>query len=158
MWGCKPQKSSLPSIFPKPSVASLLNQLPEPVFVNLLRSPGIDSQSSGQVHQPSLSYRPAGLRNRFLGFINVYKYRLWSDDNLLHQHYHKTQPHTLKKEAFFQRSARVTACDHLVSFLLVPVKPCSSFVIELVPTGIPNFFPFTYLVWFELGSLNDDVM
>jgi hypothetical protein len=33
----------------------------EPVFVNLLRSPGIDSQPGGQVGQPSLSYRPARL-------------------------------------------------------------------------------------------------
>jgi hypothetical protein len=31
----------------------------EPVFVNLLRSPGIDSQPDGPVRQPDLSYRPA---------------------------------------------------------------------------------------------------
>ena len=56
----------------------------EPVFVNLIRSPGIDSQPTGPVRQPYLSYRPAGLqrlaesipRNRFLGSINVYKYGL----------------------------------------------------------------------------------
>jgi hypothetical protein len=56
----------------------------EPVFVDLLRSPGIDSQPGGSVRQPYLSYRPARLhrlaesvpRNRFLGPINVYKYGL----------------------------------------------------------------------------------
>ncbi len=58
---------------------------PEPVFVNLLRSRGIDSQPVGPIRQPSLSYRPARLhklaasvpRNLFLGFVNVYKYGLW---------------------------------------------------------------------------------
>ncbi len=56
----------------------------EPVFVNLLRSSGIDSQPGGPVQQPFLSYRPARVRrlaksiprNRFLGFITVYKYGL----------------------------------------------------------------------------------
>ncbi len=43
---------------------------PEPVFVDLLRSSGIDSQPGGPVQQPHLSYRPAML-HRFLGFINV---------------------------------------------------------------------------------------
>ncbi len=59
----------------------------EPVFVNLLRSPGIDSQPRGTVRQPYLTYRAARLNrlaesipwNRFLGFLdlNVYKYGLW---------------------------------------------------------------------------------
>jgi hypothetical protein len=57
---------------------------PEPVFVDLLRSPGIDSQPGGTVRQPYLSYRPARLhrlpesipRNQFLGSINVYKHKL----------------------------------------------------------------------------------
>jgi hypothetical protein len=57
----------------------------EPVFVNLLRSPGIDSQSDGPVRQPCLSCRPAMLhrqvesnpRIRFLVSLNVYKYGLW---------------------------------------------------------------------------------
>jgi hypothetical protein len=35
--------------------------LPEPVFVNLIRSPGIDSQPGGPVRRPYLSYRPARL-------------------------------------------------------------------------------------------------
>ncbi len=58
----------------------------EPAFVNLFRSPGIDSQSGGPLRQPYLSYRPAiyGLhrlaesvpRNRFLGSISDYKYGL----------------------------------------------------------------------------------
>jgi hypothetical protein len=58
---------------------------PEPVFVNCLGSPGIDSQPGGPVRQPYGSYRPARLqmlaksnpRNRFLGSIIVYKYGLW---------------------------------------------------------------------------------
>ncbi len=58
----------------------------EPVFVNLLRSPGIDSQPGGPVRQPYLTYRPAWLQrqaesvswNRFLGSLNVYKYGLWN--------------------------------------------------------------------------------
>ncbi len=58
--------------------------LPEPVFVNLLRSPGIDPQPGGTVRQPYLLYRRARLqrlresipRKRFLGSINVYKYGL----------------------------------------------------------------------------------
>jgi hypothetical protein len=56
----------------------------EPVFVNLLRSPAIDSQPGGPVRQPYLTYRNARLqslaksipRNRFLGSLNVYKYVL----------------------------------------------------------------------------------
>jgi hypothetical protein len=51
----------------------------ESVFVNLLRSPGIDSQHVGPVRQPYLSYRPARLhglaesihRNRFLASLNI---------------------------------------------------------------------------------------
>ncbi len=54
-------------------------------IVNLSRSPEIDSQlACGPVQQPYLSYRPARLhrleesnpRNRFLGSLKVYKYRL----------------------------------------------------------------------------------
>jgi hypothetical protein len=44
-------------------------QYTEPVFVNFLRSPGIDSQPDGPV-------RP-NPRNRFLVSLNVYKDRLW---------------------------------------------------------------------------------
>jgi hypothetical protein len=61
---------------------------PEPVFVDLLRRPGIDSQPGGPVRQPYFSYRPARLhrlttsipRNRFLDSINVYKYGLWNGE------------------------------------------------------------------------------
>ncbi len=56
----------------------------EPVFPNILRSPGVDSQPDGTVRQPYLSYRPAMLhrqvesnpRNRFLVSLNIYKYGL----------------------------------------------------------------------------------
>jgi hypothetical protein len=41
--------------------------LPEPVFVNLSRRPGIYSQSG----------RIDSTVNRFLGSLNVYKYGLW---------------------------------------------------------------------------------
>ena len=37
------------------------NLAPEPEFVNILRSPGIDSQPGGSVRQPYLTYRPAWL-------------------------------------------------------------------------------------------------
>ncbi len=41
--------------------SSLQRQSAEPVFLNLLRIPGIDSQSDGPVRQLYLSYRPAML-------------------------------------------------------------------------------------------------
>ncbi len=57
---------------------------PEPEFVNLLRSPGIDSQCDGPVRQPYLTHRPARQHrlaesipwNRFLGSLNFYKFGL----------------------------------------------------------------------------------
>ncbi len=63
----------------------------EPVFVDLLWSPGIDSQPGGPVRQPYLSYRPAMLHrqvesnppNRFLVSLNVYKYGLCYCSQLL---------------------------------------------------------------------------
>ena len=63
---------------------------PEPVFVDPLRSPEIDSQPGGPVRQTFLLYRPARQhrlaasipRNRFLGFINIYKYGLRTQFNL----------------------------------------------------------------------------
>ncbi len=62
----------------------------EPVFVDLLRSPGINSQHSGPVRQPYWLYRPARLhrlavpipRNWFLVSINVYKYGLQNFKNI----------------------------------------------------------------------------
>ena len=62
-----------------------INTISKPVFVNLLRSPGIDSQPVGPVRQPYLSYWLAMLhslaesnpRNRFLVSLNVYN-GLWS--------------------------------------------------------------------------------
>ncbi len=60
---------------------------PEPVFVDILRSPGIDFQPGGPVRQPYLSYWLVATRlhrmaesiprNRLLGSINFYKYGLW---------------------------------------------------------------------------------
>jgi hypothetical protein len=53
----------------------------KPVFVDLLRSPGIDSRHGGPVRQPYLSYLSARLhrlaeslhRNRFLGTRQAYR-------------------------------------------------------------------------------------
>jgi hypothetical protein len=76
-----------PTVYPPPPPLHFKTQYwtSEPVFVDLLRSPGIDSQPGGTVRQPYLAYRPARLqkqaksipRNWFLGSINVYKYGLW---------------------------------------------------------------------------------
>ncbi len=60
------------------------NKHPEPEFVNLLRSPGIDSQPGGPMRQPYLTYRPASLHrlaesipwNPFVGSLNVSKFGL----------------------------------------------------------------------------------
>jgi hypothetical protein len=57
---------------------------PEPVFVDLLRRPGIDSQPGGPVRNPICRAGPSVHRlaksiprNGFLSSINVYKYGLW---------------------------------------------------------------------------------
>ncbi len=50
--------------------------LSEPVFVNLLRSPGIDSQPGGPVRQPYLTGPSGGIDS--LGSLNVYKFGLWT--------------------------------------------------------------------------------
>ncbi len=58
---------------------------PEPVFVNLLRSPGIDAQPGGPVRQPYLTYWPARLHRLAesipgidsTGFLNFYNYEFW---------------------------------------------------------------------------------
>jgi hypothetical protein len=73
----------------------------EPVFVDLLTSPRIDSHPGGPERQPYLSYRPASLhrlaksipRNRFLGFHKHLQIRaqhflralaLWRDKTRFH--------------------------------------------------------------------------
>jgi hypothetical protein len=60
--------------------------LSEPEFINLLRSPRIDSQPCGPVRKPYLKYRPARLHrlaesipesipwNRFLGSLNIHSF------------------------------------------------------------------------------------
>ncbi len=67
---------------------SAVRSFTEPVFVNLLRSPGIDSKPGGPIRQPFLSYPVVPScqathrlaesipQNRFLGSISVYKYGL----------------------------------------------------------------------------------
>jgi hypothetical protein len=51
----------------------------EPVFLNLLRSPGINSQPAGRYDNPICRTGPPGYIgwwNRFLGSLNIYKYGL----------------------------------------------------------------------------------
>ncbi len=53
----------------------------EPVYVNLLRSPGMDFQPGGPVRQPYLTYRPARLymvAESIPGLLKIYKFELWS--------------------------------------------------------------------------------
>ncbi len=79
----------------RPLTSSLAFQNPEPVFVNLLRSPGIDSQPGGPVRNTYLSHRPSRLHrlaasfpwNRFLGSVNFHKYglRVPMDGNLTYR-------------------------------------------------------------------------
>jgi hypothetical protein len=67
-----------------PSVAdyhhSNLHYIPLPVFVNLLRSPGIDSQPGGLARRTARLHRLAESIswNWFLGSLNVYKFGLSS--------------------------------------------------------------------------------
>ncbi len=63
---------------------------PEPKFLNLLKSPEIDSQPGGPVRHPYLTYRTARLHrlaesipwNRYLGSFNYSKFRLWTLQHL----------------------------------------------------------------------------
>ncbi len=48
----------------------------EPEFVNLLRSPGVDSQFGGPALQPYLTYRPARLAESIPGLLERYKFGL----------------------------------------------------------------------------------
>jgi hypothetical protein len=66
-----------------PSILSTIVWDSQPEFVNLLRSPGIDSQLGGPVLQPCLTYGLPGYIlaelipwNRLLGSLNVYKFGL----------------------------------------------------------------------------------
>ncbi len=66
---------------PRKVKSNLSHFIPEPVFVDLLRSPGIDSQHGGPVPTtlfvvPARQLAESVHRNRFLGSINVYKYEL----------------------------------------------------------------------------------
>jgi hypothetical protein len=59
-------------------VADLFTWRTEPVFVDLLRRPGIDSQPAGYDNSIFRTGPPGykGWRNRFPGSTNVYKYGL----------------------------------------------------------------------------------
>ncbi len=73
--------------------SSVAKRIPEPVFVILLRSLGIDSQPDGPVRQPYLTYWPTRLHrlsesipwNRFLGSVNVYIYGLCALYPVVHE-------------------------------------------------------------------------
>jgi hypothetical protein len=58
----------------------------EPVSVDLLRSPQIDSQLAGLYDRRTLFvvFGSIGGRSRFLGYINVYKYGLRFQQVSLH--------------------------------------------------------------------------
>jgi hypothetical protein len=63
------------------SLADSLKSIPEPVFVNPLRSPGIDSQPGGPELQPHLLYQPARLHRlaeSIFGLYNVFKDGHWA--------------------------------------------------------------------------------
>jgi hypothetical protein len=69
----------LPSVY-GPERRHGSSRVPEPLFVNLLRCPGIDSQRRADTTtQFIVGADPpdyTGWRNRFLGSLNVYKYGL----------------------------------------------------------------------------------
>jgi hypothetical protein len=116
--------------------------LPEPVFVNLLWSPWIDSQPDGPVRQPYLSYRPAMLhrqmesnpRNRFLVSLNVYKYGL--------------RPFHLRKTTLLHSSLEESMSGPFI-FPLMVVRVSVPTAFHLVPfSTLPSLKPFG-----ERGSL-----
>jgi hypothetical protein len=73
--------------------SSVAKPVPEPVFVILLRSVGINSQPDGPERQPYLTYWPARLYwlaesipwNRFLVSVNVYIYGLCALYPVVHE-------------------------------------------------------------------------
>ncbi len=81
-WGAE---ISSTETFPLTSLLGSVSGFSEPVFVDLLRSPGIDFQPGGSVWQLYLSYPLARIhrlaelipRTQFLGPINVHKHGLW---------------------------------------------------------------------------------
>ncbi len=83
----------------------------EPVFVNLVRSPGIDSHPCGPERQSHFSYRPARIhrlaesipRNRFLGSLNVYKYGLCNSGTFSKSHQCPGTFSIQKMSAWFSR-------------------------------------------------------
>ncbi len=109
----------------------------EPVFIDPLRSPEIDSQPGGR--QPYMLYWPARQhrlaasipRNRFLGSINIYKYGLCA--------------HTPSVPHLFQNTKQM---------YLVPrtpyLIPCTSYLVPRTSHPVPStsyFIPrTTYLV------------
>jgi hypothetical protein len=64
VYHCKPLAISYPNFIPAKKTLIPERAQPVPVFVNLLWSPGIDSQPDVPVRQPYLSYRPAILHRQ----------------------------------------------------------------------------------------------
>jgi hypothetical protein len=102
---------------------------PEPVFVNLFRSPGIDSQPDGPVQQTYLSYRSAMLHrqvesnplNRFLVSLNVYKYGLFTVATLAlkarrYNHLARSHPDRARVCNFMQWRATLCTLQMAVDF------------------------------------------
>ncbi len=83
----------------------------EPVFVNLERSPGIDSQPGGPERQSHLSYRPARIhrlaesipRNQFMSSLNVFKYGLCNSGTFSKSHQCRGTFSIQKMSAWFSR-------------------------------------------------------
>ncbi len=89
IWACTCSScmSRSPSVYSTTDQCNI-HETSEPVFVNFLRSPGIDSQPGGPAQQtlfagPAARRQHTVGRNRFLGFINVYKYGLRYKSNFI---------------------------------------------------------------------------
>jgi hypothetical protein len=110
------------------------------VFVNLLRSPGFDSQPCGPVQQPYLTCRPARLhrlaesipRNRFLGYLNVYnvsmnsKTRVYilSNLSLLSQLIQRNRQPLVKKVSARNRLHRGAYATYATSLQRICLRQC----------------------------------
>jgi hypothetical protein len=105
---------------------------PEPVFVNLLRSLGIDSQPGGPVLQPYLSYRPARLHRLTESIPGLHKSlrarSLYSREIRIKQGDYFIHPSSLP---YFQRFLHIFCTLCLPIFLFPPRFSASCF--DMVP-------------------------
>ncbi len=112
----------------------------ETVLVNLLRSPGIDSQLGGQVRQPYLSYRPARQhrleksipRNRFLGSFNVYKYGICCKYTVSFQYYTRSLTIQRSLHTYDASSQRRKYGGTIMDFLGYIVSICLEIFVQKI--------------------------